>query len=90
MFSMLAKGKQGVTKIDSASVRSSRHTDALTAAPPCMYRARGGPPQSDCASKHGRSLIHNKPTNAAQEVRAFRALVNGWFARPLATNGCLK
>ena len=40
MFSMLAKGKQGVTKIDSASVRSSRHTDALTAAVP-LYVPQG-------------------------------------------------
>ena len=32
MFSMLAKGKQGVTKIDSAFVRSSRRADA------CMCR----------------------------------------------------
>ena len=36
MFSMLAKGKQGVIKIDSASVRSSRHTAALTAPFPCI------------------------------------------------------
>jgi hypothetical protein len=32
MFSMLAKGKQGVTKINSASVRGSRHVDARHAA----------------------------------------------------------
>jgi hypothetical protein len=40
MLSMLAKGKQGVTKIDSASVRSSRHTDAVTAAPLYVSRSR--------------------------------------------------